>query len=75
LPALLRAVTVDAPPVPSEKFELPFAVRADLDRLIGSCLAKDPAQRPQSAQEIAVTLDRIAARLERADQAVTLLAS
>jgi hypothetical protein len=43
--------------------------------LIGSCLSKDPAHRPQSAQEIAVTLDRIAARLERADQAVTLLAS
>jgi serine/threonine protein kinase len=71
VPALLRAVAADVPPVLSEKIALPNAVRADLEQLIGSCLAKDPARRPQSALEIAVALDRLAARLERNDRCGT----
>jgi len=39
-----------APVPPSQRGELP--IPAELDRLIVSCLAKDPAERPQSAKEL-----------------------
>jgi len=35
----------------------PFAVPAELDALIGRCLEKDPAARPQSIAEVAGALD------------------
>ncbi len=35
----------------------PFAVPAELDALIGRCLEKDPAARPQSIAEVASALD------------------
>lgn len=37
----------------------PFAVPAELDALIGRCLEKDPAARPQSIAEVASTLDGV----------------
>lgn len=37
----------------------PFAVPAELDALIGRCLEKDPAARPQSIAEVASILDGI----------------
>jgi serine/threonine-protein kinase len=46
---LLRHVQ-DAPVPPSQRTELP--VPKDLDELILACLQKDPAKRPQDAQEL-----------------------
>ncbi|KAF0163811.1 MAG: serine/threonine protein kinase-like protein [Rhodocyclaceae bacterium] len=37
----------------------PFAVPAELDALIGRCLEKDPAARPQSIAEVAGMLDGV----------------
>jgi serine/threonine-protein kinase len=37
----------------------PFAVPAELDALIGRCLEKDPAARPQSVAEVASALDAL----------------
>ncbi|MDP1636344.1 MAG: protein kinase [Gallionellaceae bacterium] len=37
----------------------PFAVPAELDALIGRCLEKDPAARPQSIAEMASALDAL----------------
>ncbi|MBI4988571.1 MAG: serine/threonine protein kinase [Rhodocyclales bacterium] len=37
----------------------PFAVPAELDALIGRCLEKDPAARPQSIAEVAGALDAL----------------
>lgn len=37
----------------------PFAVPAELDALIGRCLEKDPAARPQSIAEVASALDAL----------------
>jgi len=37
----------------------PFAVPAELDALIGRCLEKDPAARPQSIAEVAGVLDGV----------------
>jgi serine/threonine-protein kinase len=47
-----------APEPPSARTETP--IPAELDRLVLACLAKDPAQRPQSARELSVRLTRIA---------------
>jgi serine/threonine-protein kinase len=50
---------VQTPPVsPSARSELP--IPPALDELILSCLAKDPAQRPQSARELSLRLAAIA---------------
>jgi eukaryotic-like serine/threonine-protein kinase len=38
------------PTPPSAHTELP--IPADLDRVVLSCLAKDPAERPQTAREL-----------------------
>jgi hypothetical protein len=46
-----------APTPPSARSELP--IPSELDRLILSCLAKDPAERPQSARELAQRLAQI----------------
>ena len=45
------------PTPPSLRAELP--IPAALDRLVLSCLAKDPAQRPQSAKELSSRLAEI----------------
>jgi serine/threonine protein kinase len=37
----------------------PFAVPVELDALIGRCLEKDPAARPQSIAEVASALDGV----------------
>jgi serine/threonine-protein kinase len=47
-----------APTPPSSRTELP--VPPELDELILSCLAKDPARRPQSARELSRRLGQIA---------------
>jgi serine/threonine protein kinase len=62
--ALLGDVLFAAPPVPSALAEVPRVVRHELDALILRCLAKDPAQRPQSARELAVSVAELATRLE-----------
>ncbi|NJD33343.1 MAG: hypothetical protein FIA96_00620 [Betaproteobacteria bacterium] len=41
----------------------PFAVPAELDALIGRCLEKDPAARPQSIAEVASILDGVLVHL------------
>ena len=46
-----------APTPPSLRAELP--IPAALDRLVLSCLAKDPSQRPQSAKELSSRLAEI----------------
>jgi serine/threonine-protein kinase len=42
---------------PSTRTELP--IPAALDRLVLACLAKDPAERPQSARELGQRLGEI----------------
>ena len=61
---LLGAVVLAQPPVPSEQVELPESVRADLDRVVARCLAKDRVERPESARELADELALIAAHLQ-----------
>lgn len=46
-----------SPTPPSSRTELP--IPASLDRLVLSCLAKDPTDRPASAQELARRLDEV----------------
>jgi serine/threonine-protein kinase len=48
--ALLLHHAQTSPPAPSARTELP--IPAALDQLVMSCLAKDPAERPQSAGEL-----------------------
>ena len=46
------------PPIaPSERSEL--AIPPGLDRLVMACLAKSPAERPQSAKELSSRLSEI----------------
>ena len=41
----------------------PFAVPAELDALIGRCVEKDPAARPQNIAEVASALDGVLVHL------------
>ncbi|NOT07723.1 MAG: serine/threonine protein kinase, partial [Gemmatimonadales bacterium] len=59
--ALLMHHIQTAPPAPSSRTSQP--IPPELDRLVLSCLAKDPADRPQSARE----LSRRLAEIEGAD--------
>jgi serine/threonine-protein kinase len=56
--AVLTSHVHTPPSPPSSCSELP--IPDDLDRLVLSCLAKDPAQRPQSARELSRRLAEIA---------------
>jgi len=53
---LHHANTPATPPSARTEMEIPAA----LDRLVLACLAKDPAERPQSAKELARRLDEVA---------------
>jgi eukaryotic-like serine/threonine-protein kinase len=53
---LVQHINTPAAP-PSTRGAMP--IPASLDRLVLSCLAKDPAQRPQSVRELARRLDEI----------------
>jgi len=53
---VLAQMTEAPPPLSQARPDVP----AGLEQLVMRCLQKDPAQRPQSAAEIAQTLDRIA---------------
>jgi TolB-like protein/tRNA A-37 threonylcarbamoyl transferase component Bud32/Tfp pilus assembly protein PilF len=54
--ALISAQLTETPPsLSSRRLELP----ATLDRLVARCLAKDPAQRPASAEELVRELDTV----------------
>ena len=56
--AVLKVITqhLQAVPVPpSERTELP--IPAALDRLVLACLAKKPEERPQSARQLAQSLE------------------
>ena len=66
--AMLDEVLHAAPPVPSQLAYVPEAIRSDLDGLISSCLAKDPANRPLSARAIANALADLALRLDQSRQ-------
>ena len=54
---LLMQHAQPAPAPPSTRTDLP--IPAALDRLVLSCLAKDPADRPQSARELSRQLAEI----------------
>lgn len=58
LPEILNQVVNQAPSPPSEHTDQP--IPSKLDQLVLRCLAKDPDQRPQTAQEIIDDLDKIA---------------
>jgi len=55
--ALLMAHVGTAPTPPSARCEL--TIPAALDEIVLSCLAKDPAHRPQSARELANRLNNV----------------
>jgi serine/threonine-protein kinase len=55
---LLLAHAHTRPDAPSSRTELPIA--PELDALVLSCLAKDPAHRPASAQELLARLEAVA---------------
>ena len=55
--ALLMQHIQSTPPPPSSRTEL--IIPQLLDRIVLSCLAKDPAQRPQSAKELSRRLAEI----------------
>jgi serine/threonine-protein kinase len=54
---LIMSHANETPDPPSKRSELP--IPEALDRLVLSCLAKDPAARPQTARELSDALDRI----------------
>jgi serine/threonine-protein kinase len=56
--ALLMHHVKTPPEPPSARTELP--VPPELDRLVLECLAKDPAERPQTARELSRRLGEIA---------------
>jgi serine/threonine-protein kinase len=61
--AVLKVITqhLQAAPVPpSERTDLP--IPATLERLVLTCLAKKPEERPQTARQLAQSLDTIDAR-------------
>ncbi len=55
---LITAILRQAPPPPAQ---LNSQVSADLERLVGKCLEKEPENRYQSAKELAVDLRRLGA--------------
>jgi serine/threonine-protein kinase len=58
-PLAIAVHHVQTPPVPpSSRSELP--IPAELDRVVLDCLAKEPADRPQSAGELSIRLGEIA---------------
>ncbi|MEN9212435.1 MAG: serine/threonine-protein kinase, partial [Thermostichus sp. DG02_4_bins_136] len=52
-------------PIPLEDLEANLDLPAGLSELILSCLAKDPAHRPQSVSQVLAELERIQAKAER----------
>lgn len=64
LPALVQEIVHTPAPRPSDIAELPESCRVEIDILLGICLAKNPAQRPQSAGELADGLRSIAVSLQ-----------
>ncbi len=62
LPALVKNVLMAPPPAPSSRAP---GTDPELDELVVSALAKEPAARPPTARAMAVSLEAIAARLER----------
>jgi serine/threonine protein kinase len=60
----LMDVLMEPAPRLSDRAMVPAIVREELDRLVGRCLAKQPSDRPSSAQEVADELVAIAAKLE-----------
>ena len=57
LDAMLQKIVNSDPPRPSECTEKP--IPKELDDLIFACLARDPDQRPTSAEELAEKLARL----------------
>ena len=57
----LIAKTVNEPPKPPSVQNPSVEIPPELDQLILQCLAKDPADRPASAEEIAEALDQVLA--------------
>ena len=55
--AMLMQHIQSAPPPPSSRSEM--AISPSMDRVVLSCLAKDPAHRPQSAKELSRRLAEI----------------
>jgi len=59
---LLKVITqhLQAVPVPpSQRTKLPIPIAIELEHLVLACLAKKPEDRPQSARQLAQSLDRI----------------
>jgi serine/threonine-protein kinase len=56
-PAMIAAHIRDQPVAPSQRSELP--IPPELDAVVLACLAKDPAARPQTAEELKELLDAI----------------
>jgi eukaryotic-like serine/threonine-protein kinase len=54
LASLIQRVTTSDPPRPSSRTEA--AIPAPLDRLIWSCMAREPARRPATVAEVLAVL-------------------